>query len=320
MAFGELYQLLAPVPLKMWCQGSIDGWVITVDGDMDMDLFNPFSGEKIFLAPLDKYPCSNRDSRHYNAIVQKAVLSSRPTSSHDQDYMILAVNHTSVLSFFKPGYRAWPRIHYYLEVSDIIYFKGQFYFVKYDGELFICEIGRRHRPKATIFAPPPMPTGGHAYKWYLVELAGELLLFKREYLYRNEGSTDSDESEYGDEANDYIKGGFRVFMVDLSGEPARRWIEVKSLGDHMLLLSDNGSFSLSASNFSSPSSCRGNCIYFVDYLKYYDYFERTIGNPQPLPYNVCVFNLADGTIEQLCQNLDVDSSMMPPIWIAFALQ
>ncbi|KAL8502313.1 hypothetical protein ACS0TY_021450 [Phlomoides rotata] len=55
---------------------------------------------------------------------------------------------------------------------------------------------------------------------------------------------------------------FQVFRLD---EDAGQWIEMTNLGDKMLFLGDNCTFSASASEiFGDNSSSRGNCILFTD--------------------------------------------------------
>ncbi|KAL6208522.1 hypothetical protein ACLB2K_019471 [Fragaria x ananassa] len=94
-----------------------------------------------------------------------------------------------------------------------------------------------------------MPRLDDADMRYLVNSGADLLLVSR-YL-------DVDHNIVNDDANVNCRTvGFDVFRMNWMGP---RWEKVENLGDRMLFIGENSSFSLSASDFSG---CVGNCIYF----------------------------------------------------------
>ncbi|KAK3015184.1 hypothetical protein RJ639_005330 [Escallonia herrerae] len=101
---------------------------------------------------------------------------------------------------------------------------------------------------------------------FLVESCRELFMVD---MYLSVGPEDdlgyNENFEFYEEFDCYMSERtvkFKVFKFDKSGQ---KWVEVESLGDRMLFLGDNCTFSASSSDFPA---CRGNCIFFTDLFSY----------------------------------------------------
>jgi hypothetical protein len=163
-------------------------------------------------------------------------------------------------------------------IGDICVFKGQLYAVeKYSG-------------KIVTVAPEDLSVqlvakdvfGGEGDIKFLVESEGQLLLAD---VY---ASFDVDFDH---------KDAFKIHVFRLD-ENEKKWVKLPSLGDRILFLGDNGSFSASASDLYIA---KGNCVIFVDYV--YD-------------DSLCVFQLDQGQLSPWCdypEYLNLFGS--PPKWI-----
>jgi hypothetical protein len=299
--------------------GSSNGWLVILDETPTILLLNPLTRAKLNLPPLSTFPnvvtfnyskigreyalrdsFGNNYSRNLtemrDSFIKKLVLSSSPT--RDNDFIALAIlNQTGDLAFCKNGDQAWTFIHEARFFSeDVIYYKNQFYAVDKHGKIAVCEVRGEDSPRVSIIEMPPL-IGGDIY--YLVNSEDELLLVTR-YL----------DLQF-DDADPYILNGFyktvrfEVFRMNWSG---LRWERVENLGDRILFVGDNSSFSLSASDFRG---CSGNCIYYTDdYCEFnYDCGFRD--------YDLGIFKLWDGSIEPLpCYHPNSLSQLRwPPIWV-----
>ncbi|PIA32863.1 hypothetical protein AQUCO_04300060v1 [Aquilegia coerulea] len=301
-----------------------NGWIIKLERDVsDMySLLNPLSELKIQPLPIDfpkglnfmgfriwelgqqyvlKYsvrlPIGLDDNRAY-IYRQKVVFSSNsPWNDVEEiDYVIMTLHASGKLALFRLKDRMWSIIE---DMSnpyvDVIYYKGKFYAVDNTGRtvvvgtsLIVTEVAN------AIF---------RGDKKSLVELDGELLLI--DSLFQEYERNDLNGETYIVNDDTYMADNtvqFKVFKLDLK---EKEWVEVKHLGDHMLFLGDNCSFSALASDFIGS---KGNCIYFND--KYLQSNKEEDG----LLKGHCmgVFNLEDLTIKPLASSPGYSHSFWPP--------
>ncbi|KAL5994429.1 hypothetical protein ACLOJK_024479 [Asimina triloba] len=284
----RLLNFRLPVPRAMRCRGSSDGWLSLIGFDLSITLFNPFSRKHIPLPPMNTIPNPFDDMLCGDTFIQKVILSSDPSFTPNF-LVVITYSCRAKLAFFRPGDRIWNPIDCGLaSFDDVLYHKGQFYAVNCKGMVVICDLTSQ-KPYA-VELPVPLVQNSYLIKRYLVEWKGELLQIIREFIW-----------EINDYDDEYRTASFEVYKLDLSGP--MKWVEVTSLGNHIVFLGDNSSFSVSASDF--PVSKR-NCIYFTD-----DHFEQYEPTPQGF-FDVGVYNFEDRSIE-LCYPID-NAEMPPPIW------
>ncbi|KAF6171358.1 hypothetical protein GIB67_009499 [Kingdonia uniflora] len=129
----------------------------------------------------------------------------------------------------------------------------------------------RNDPDDAIYYKDPPPIELHRnmifQEFYLVELSGELLLVIRI-----------------NKLESWSTVGFQVFKLD---PIARKWIEVKTLGEHMIFLGYCSSITFSASDFLG---CKPNYIYFASE----DRCDTLEGLPE--------YNIEDGSISDLVES------------------
>ncbi|KAF5187413.1 F-box protein skip23 [Thalictrum thalictroides] len=251
---------------KERCWGSPHGWLVLLsEEDTLFSLKNPLTGAEIKLPLAVSRSLTQNYSQDltwnmlsclFDLYVAKAVLFANPSASNDYIVMVIMENGPCGLAFFQSGTEAWTLIMQARQIvfHDVVCFHGKFYAVDEDGNVYICNLGAS--PDVVKVADPPK---GFPHKKplekYLVASLNELLLV---YRYRILIGTILEST------ND-----FTVYRLDL-GE--LKWSEVNELGDQVLFLGRNCSFSLSARNYPS---CRANSIYFTFNQRYEtDYTNR----------------------------------------------
>ncbi|PON82686.1 F-box domain containing protein [Trema orientale] len=158
----------------------------------------------------------------------KVALSPSP------DCPSLMIVASGVLWHIKLGHGRWTAIDdmvSQLSYEDVIIYQGKFCAVDELGRTMLVDSSMHIME---IASPSPIMAGGD--KKNLVVSNGELLLvdayFKVPY--------------------------FRVFKLNVD---QRRWVEIRSLDDQILLLGHDCSLSVSARDFGG---CKGNCIIYAD--------------------------------------------------------
>ncbi|XP_050363947.1 F-box protein SKIP23 isoform X2 [Argentina anserina] len=221
------------------------------------------------------------------------------------DYVLLTIHVSGELALFKSVDKKWSIIHDMPSpYDDVILFRGEFYAVDGAGRTVRVAL----EEMSPILAANPVYGGD---KKFLVESSGELLVVDM-YL-----STDQelDWEEEEEEVSQVQLDGciyertvkFKVYKVDEGGQ---KLVQMKSLGDRVLFLGDDCTFSAAASELSG---CRGNCIYFTDN------FFHTSGEEEGTfkGREIGVFDLDSGAITPLS---DYPESMKllwpPPEWVS----
>ncbi|KAL3525187.1 hypothetical protein ACH5RR_013559, partial [Cinchona calisaya] len=171
------------------------------------------------------------------------------------------------------------------------YFGGRVLIFKFDGSF----VGGAKL--VTEVAAPPPPHGPPSFK-YLVESSESSLLM----VLRNSACV-SIRNDSGAGVNKYYTKGFAVYRLhlDSSNDACCRWSKADNIGDDILFLGWNSSFSLPSTQFPS-CDCEGNSIYFTDNLT--DFHDAKNGSGS----DIGVFNLNRGIVEPL-------PGYNPPVWI-----
>ncbi|KAK3014287.1 hypothetical protein RJ639_008010 [Escallonia herrerae] len=195
-----------PVPHKLICIGSTEGWIIVTHESMDMSLLNPFSGAQISLPPVATLPSSPPGDELTFVTFEKAVLSSNPSLNQDVVVLVIYRADRHRLAFCRLGDDSWrpieaPKNHTFW---DAIWHEGKFYAVYNPGALVTCDID--NQPKVLEYAPAPESERFYERR-YLMECGGALLLVRRERRspserYYDDSTTDEEEYREDDLEND----------------------------------------------------------------------------------------------------------------------
>ncbi|KAJ4965633.1 hypothetical protein NE237_017482 [Protea cynaroides] len=333
-----VYRLGLPENRIQTCIGSSeasDGWLIKVEEDVPekMHLLNPLTmtqikplpsmfpkvldlsdiriselGQEHVLQYINYRPFVNSFVDAGNLYMEKVAFSSSNSSSAIDDndaFAILTIHVSGKLAMFKSGDEKWTIIEDLRSpYDDVICFKGKFYAVDNTGRTVIVE------PSASVTLTAFPVFGGD--KKYLVESEGDLLLVD---LYLSMGPGDDPcfdniniDDEFYHRIDTFIVEKTVHFKVFKLYEVRQKWVELQSLGDRLLFLGDNCSFSTSACEFPG---CKGNRIYFTDAFNCSngedDYGFKEIG----------VFNLEDGCIGPLASYPGYSKLFWPPpSWVS----
>ena len=191
--------------------------------------------------------------------MEKAVYLCLGSENETDDFALLTIHFSGKLAMFKSGNKNWciiddmPLNYDKLPpYDDVVLFRGEFYAVDNTGRTVLVGLSSNLSLVAgSVF-------GG--YKKFLVESVGQLLLVNV-CLSAVSDDVDGGAKDVDEAFLDRISGGrmvrFKVFELDWEG---KKWVEVKSLGDRVLFLGDNCTFSAPASVLSG---CKGNCIFFT---------------------------------------------------------
>ncbi|KAL6217988.1 hypothetical protein ACLB2K_011205 [Fragaria x ananassa] len=214
------------------------------------------------------------------------------------DYVLLTIHVSGELALFNSVEKRWTIIHEMPSpYDDVILFRGQFYAV--DGTGRTVRVGLDSRSPSLAANPV---YGGD--KKFLVESSGELLVVDM-YLSDDQVDWDAEDEVSQVQLNGCIYERtvrFKVYKVDEGGQ---KLVRMKSLGDRVLFLGDDCTFSASASELAG---CKGNCIFFMDNFFYTSgeeegtYKGRDIG----------VFDLDRGAITPLSDYPEAAKLFWPP--------
>ncbi|PIA39066.1 hypothetical protein AQUCO_02700323v1 [Aquilegia coerulea] len=295
------------------CWGSPHGWLVLLnEEDTLFNLKNPMTGAKIELPLTVSRSLTQNHSQDltwnmlsclFDFYVAKAVLFANPSASTDYIVMVIMENGPCGLAFFQSGTEVWTLIMQAKQIvfHDVVCFQGKFYAVDEDGNVYICNLGAS--PDVVKVADPPEELrGSEANERYLVESLKELLLV---YRYRIRiGNTVFE-----------LTNDFTVYKLDLS---ELKWSKVNEIGDQVLFLGRNCSFSLSARNYPS---CRENSIYFSFNQRYA--LDYTDNQGHRRGHDAGIFNLHNQRIAPLNDTYPkpfcTRYMLSPPVWVTISL-
>ncbi|XP_019082404.1 PREDICTED: F-box protein SKIP23-like [Camelina sativa] len=190
----------------------------------------------------------------YSPRVGKTVVKYLDDSDEDQSkFVLLTINNSGNpgrLAVYTSWVQAWTVINDDMPscyFCDVILFNGCFFAVTKDGTTMAVDIPSL---KLTVLAASPV-FGGGGDKKFLVESSGVMLLV--DMISRELESDDLlnfEEDDIQHHASDIILHNItHKIEVFKFVERDKSWVEVKDLGDKMLFLGDDSSFSASASDF-----------------------------------------------------------------------
>lgn len=297
-----------------------DRWLIKIEENVpgSMHLLNPLSRLRISPLPND-FP-KVLDSSNYRVIelgqeyvlhyvhfrpyggrnagnlyMEKIVFMSLDSDGHD--FVLLTIHVSGKLVMFKSGDKRWSVINDMPSpYDDVILFQGNFYAVDCTGRAVLVGLSSN----VSLVANPEF--GGD--KKFLVESNCELLMVDL-YLSLVPELSDLDDGEDYWYSPPVFMGEKTVkFKVFKLVREEQKWVEVKNLGDRVLFLSDDCTFSASASDLSG---CK-NCIFFTDNFFYTSdeddemFKSRAIG----------VYDLESGSIAPLTDFPEYSKLFWPP--------
>ncbi|GAU12656.1 hypothetical protein TSUD_121480 [Trifolium subterraneum] len=198
---------------------------------------------------------------------------------------ILFYDDRNLLVLLRCGDERWTEIpDIPSSIGDICVFKGQLYAV----EECSSRIVKVAPEDLSVQLVAKDVFGGDDTK-FLVESEGELLL------------VEVCESCYFYLVNKDALNTIHVFRLD---ENEKKWVKLSSLGDRILFLGNECSFSASASDLYVA---KGNCVIFM---------EDAFLNSHPCESGMCVFHLDQGRVSPLSDYPDyLNLFWPPPKWI-----
>ncbi|KAM7257618.1 hypothetical protein ACFE04_013359 [Oxalis oulophora] len=285
------------------------GWLLIIDIKLRMDLFHPLTGRKINL-PCYKYDHVYKVSELHHIHIVKAVVSANPWNSKIQDYnqdcVIMTSYGIGLPLFAKLGDKSWTNIHVpNKRYFDINCYKNMFYAVS-ETSLYVCTMDGHLVHSVQVDQLGRNILKHYVWRYpqkYLVESAGELLL-----VYRKFGGSFHDDDETSEII--YMTTSFEVVRCihkfATNGKIDFDFVKVDTLDDQALFVGDNASLSLAA---TSLNGCREDCIYFTDDSN--DFYAATKNGGG---YDMGIYNLRDGTIEQHYKGEESLSYFNTPFW------
>ncbi|KAF9599821.1 hypothetical protein IFM89_001767 [Coptis chinensis] len=322
LAERRTYSLELPEVIgdKKQCWGSPYGWLVYgQEGGPLISLLNPLTRAQIQLPSLFYYPSTSPNE--YNIVlpwdligyladctIVKAVLFGNPSLSSDFSIMALMEGGICSLAYYRSGTEAWSLFTDTEEISfgDVICFKGEYYGVDLDGHVYHCHLGVSPNVARVIDAPEPLPDDDPEQK-YLVESSNELFMVYRYLEHDYDGPF---EPTYW----------FILYKLDWN---ELTWCLFENLGDQVLFLGANGSFSLSVQDYPF---CQENSVYFTDDMRIPvdepDLDKFKVGPVRG--HDLGVFNIHHGVAEPIpnCPVPDPDTieyMLPPPVWVTLSL-
>ncbi|GAV86608.1 DUF295 domain-containing protein [Cephalotus follicularis] len=244
-----------------------------------------------------------------NVYMEKVILMTLTMTSTPYHFVLLTIHVSGKLAIFRSGDKRWTIIEDMTSpYDDVALFRGGFYAVDCTGKAMLVNLDLGLELVAdSVF-------GGD--KKYLVESEGDLLLVDMYLSMEVEGAPEFPAPEYEEEEE---IGGFCVrertvkFKVFKLDEREKKWVEVKSLGDRIVFLADDCTFSASAMEIGL---CRGGCIVYSDGFFGLDGEDIGVGGGGWEFWGISVFDLGNGCIRSL-RNCPEFSKLFwpPPQWL-----
>ncbi|KAI5349813.1 PREDICTED: F-box [Prunus dulcis] len=208
--------------------------------------------------------------------IPKVILSEDPTLNPDS-YMVVAVcRRYSTLAFTKGGRKYWTQLFTPLGFMDAIFHKSQVLAVLDCGIILSVDDFNRWSVKTKYFNQEER-FESIADEAYLVESTkGDLLHVRR-----------LPKDDHGGSEKRFMV--YKLVFNERGGSVQH--VEMKSIGDEVMFLSENCSISVLASNFPQ---CQPNSIYYMDFR-----LRTEISN----------FNLEDETITRYPYSSDVSQAL-----------
>ncbi|KAG9152655.1 hypothetical protein Leryth_020874 [Lithospermum erythrorhizon] len=330
-----LYQLQPPFPLLLDSTNHNNDWIIKLERDnptrmhllspLSTSLFNPLPpqfprsfdsskfpifelGNEFTLQYINYRPLANSIGDAGNLYMEKVALSllDAVADADTSSFVLLTIHISGKLVMYKSGDKKWTVIDDLPAPYDDVIFKGGcFYAVDTTGRAVLVEFN----PASSTPIVTPVAESVHGGdKKYLVESCGDLLLVD---MYLSGGPEDDfgyiEGFQFYEDFDCYMSERtvkFKVFKLD---KDMHHWEEMDSLGDMIIFLGDNSTFSALASEINS--SCKGNCIFFTD--QFYSCKEEEEGGVWK-SRGIGVFDMETGKIGPIGDNPGYSAMFWPP--------
>ncbi|KAK9042153.1 hypothetical protein V6N11_017232 [Hibiscus sabdariffa] len=273
---------------EMMFRGSSHGWVVNLDKNNSICLINPLTGAQVKLPPRTKFPDvgNYRPNKPGNEFGLRAD-TRPPFLTLSKDTVRNQFLEKVVLSSSPQSDEDFVAVAIYGVSSWLAYYKRR------DNKWSALD---RKEEVVSKFSK------GLVSRYYLVQSSGGLIMVYRHVrCYSEIGLVEPDSRTI----YLYKTCGFRIFKLDTSrGE----WDEIQSIGDDILFLGFNSSFSMSSKNFPGHAA---NCIYFTDDSILF-HLQGIAGG-----FDIGIFNLSDGSIQHLPGYKTCESEISiwpPPVW------
>lgn len=284
---------------RCWCSSS--GWLVTIGGDLQLQLLNPFTRVSLNLPARSSLRVSFGDFLSWCDIIERAYVFRNPsTSNANEDLLVMIIYGTlKQLAFCRPGYTSWKRIkdrkRSHAEFIDLTCVKDQIFALSYTGSLVHVDIDTLGVTSVSGQDPPrnvalSLLIGG-SERISLVESSGDLwMVYQNRECHRWTSRVEAT--------------SFLVYRFDFD---KKQWIRLSDLGSHTIFVGgDNSCIAVSSAHYSK---CQSNSIYFVASKKEKDWPKRVIH------VDLGVYSLSSGESVPLCITHDVRKQFCYPIWV-----
>ncbi|KAL3613917.1 hypothetical protein CASFOL_041991 [Castilleja foliolosa] len=299
-------------------------WIIKLERDFParMHLLNPIAGSQFNPLPVNfprVFDFFNTRVRELGVEYALQYINFRPTANSigeagnlymekvafmnnsDGGFTILTIHVSGKLVVLKSGDEKWKLVDDMpLPYDDVILWEGKFYGVDNTGRLVLVNTVDLN---VTVVANSVF--GGD--KKFLVDLNGELVLAD---TYLSVGPVDdlgfNEGVDFYEELDCVMSERtvkFKVFKLDGNAE---KWMEVSDLGNMILFLGDNCTFSASNIEAFGDDRCKGNCIVFTDQ------YCTGESDGESKSRGVGVFDMESGSIEPIGDRVGYSKMFWPP--------
>ncbi|PIA51768.1 hypothetical protein AQUCO_01100561v1 [Aquilegia coerulea] len=304
---GKVYMLDIPEMEDRRICGSSNGWLVTVHENSDVQLLHPCSREIIDLPPLldfwavlgidfslesnleyiiDNLSVDHREPEGHKEssdVVRDTFITKAIVSYHfirdkvSLVVMVIARPYFTLFCYRPDMDKKWVEVSSVgKDICDVTYYNGKFYAVNFSGNVVVVE----NLDSPDPYAETVIYDEDHCNRpSYLTESSGDLLRVIR--IVEPLHPTKTFRLVKPLQPTKTLR--FVVMKLDFE---QKKWLEVKSLGDHSIFLGFSNSASISTSEFPG---CKGHCIYYT-----HDYKGLVIN-----PCDQGIYDLESGKIDKL---------------------
>ncbi|KAL5726896.1 hypothetical protein ACHQM5_000141 [Ranunculus cassubicifolius] len=198
------------VPHQSYVCGSGLGWLVLIDDNFDMKLFNPLSSQEFDLPSSKTLPPAEEGWTEFcKYYVDRAIISVDPTISTPPQTTVLLIYSGSAqrLAFCRLGDKEWTPIESSERgaYDNVLHYKEKFFAVRDPGYIDIVYIDVDHQTVNPYVAEPDSETC--SWPRYLVECEGKLFLVVRIIEFDDDDDEVSDDESDNDGGNATDEGG-----------------------------------------------------------------------------------------------------------------
>ncbi|KAK9741941.1 hypothetical protein RND81_03G138700 [Saponaria officinalis] len=321
----KCYKFNLPEMVEARCWGSVHGWVVMVDRDLNVQLFNPITKALIrFPSVIPLCPYEDNEIHYFygyedyvgwilSFFLQKfIVLKISPG-----EYVVVLRYDWGGLAFARHGDPSWTNvvtpntdedeidnIDATIIVADVASVNDDVFALCNTGAIVywnVKEFGGCGLVKLVNYFPPSQPLifdnlEPGVYSKYLVESCSQLLTVLRS----KEEVLNADQTDYDDEFY-YRTIDFQVYRLNFTD---RKWEEIQDLGDVALIVGNNSSMCVP---ITSSKSMHRNCIYFTD-----DEYDTWGSSEEKSGHDIGVYDIKSRQIRKFYEGDHTRSLRCPP--------